>query len=70
MNNEQQNSLPGTDNADPLYSFSEGQWWIRELDSMAGSSSATAEQKRAVAVVHHLLRAAKQSLPTPSVEGD
>ena len=74
MNNEQQNSLPGTDNADPLYSFSEGQWWIRELDGMVGSSSATVEQKRAVAVVHHLLRAAalscNRTLPAQSQSQD
>jgi len=35
-------------------SFQEGQWWLSELDAMA--KNATPDQKRAVAVVHNLLR--------------
>jgi hypothetical protein len=34
--------------------FQEGQWWVQELDSSARNGSD--EFKRAVAVVHHLLR--------------
>lgn len=44
---------------EPLTNFSEGQWWVKELDAVAVSG--TAEQKRAVAVVHHLLAAALKS---------
>lgn len=40
---------------DRLADFQEGQWWIEELDAFA--AHATADQKRAVAVVHNLLLA-------------
>lgn len=40
---------------DALADFQEGQWWVAELDNMV--SNGTADQKRAVAVVHHMLRA-------------
>lgn len=40
----------------PLSDFAEGQWWVQELDAMVASG--TLDQKRAVAVVHHMLRAA------------
>jgi hypothetical protein len=39
--------------------FTEGQWWIQELDAHARSPKATDDQKRAVAVVHNLLRQLK-----------
>ena len=45
--------------ADPLDDFQEGQWWIKELDSMV--AEATPDQRRAVAVVHNLLRAASNT---------
>lgn len=38
----------------PLCEFKEGQWWVQELDAMA--KGATPDQRRAVAVVHNLLR--------------
>lgn len=37
---------------DPLFDFKENQWWVKELEAAA----VTDEQKRAVAVVHNLLR--------------
>lgn len=37
----------------PLSEFQEGQWWVNELDAMGRSGDP--DQKRAVAVVHHLL---------------
>lgn len=43
--------------ADPLSEFQEGQWWVLALDRMAQSAT-DLDQKRAVAVVHHLLRSA------------
>ena len=43
---------------DPLSDFQEGQWWVKELDALAQAVGATHDQKRAVAVVHHMLRAA------------
>ena len=46
---------------DPLADFQEGQWWIKELDAFARQDFATNDQKRAVAVVHNLLRAAQAS---------
>ena len=42
---------------EPPSNFQEGQWWVRELDAFAQSQNATDDQKRAVAVVHHLLAA-------------
>jgi hypothetical protein len=44
---------------EPLTNFAEGQWWVKELDRLADDTSATAEQKRAIAVVHHLLKAVR-----------
>ena len=39
-----------------LSDFKEGQWWVDELDALSGTETATPDQKRAVAVVHNLLR--------------
>lgn len=39
-----------------LFDFQEGQWWVDELDALASAETATQDQKRAVAVVHNLLR--------------
>lgn len=52
--------------AEPLSEFREGQWWIKELDEMANNPIGeeifvTADLKRAVATVHHLLRAVRES---------
>lgn len=47
---------------DPLSDFREGQWWVKELDAMAASGLATENQKRAIAVVHHMLRAARAAI--------
>lgn len=44
----------------PLSDFQEGQWWVKELDAMPG----TDDQKRAIAVVHHMLRSARAALAT------
>lgn len=56
---------------DPLTDFQEGQWWIKELDALKNIEGATLDQKRAVAVVHNLLRAAAAqpipAKPVPSV---
>lgn len=55
----------------PLGDFAEGQWWVAELDRLAADIAATPEQKRAVAVVHHLLQAVKASaLPWISAHSD
>lgn len=43
---------------DPLSDFQEGQWWVAELDAMV-KDGGTADEKRAVAVVHRLLRACR-----------
>ena len=43
----------------PLTEFSEGQWWIAELDSI--SSALSDDGQRAIAVVHHLLRSANEA---------
>jgi hypothetical protein len=48
----------------PLSDFKEGQWWTLELDAIANSSSATNEQRRAIAVVRHLLRVIAATHPT------
>jgi hypothetical protein len=50
--------------AEPLSEFQEGQWWVRELDAMV--KSGTDDQKRAVAVVHHMLRAALATTQAPA----
>lgn len=41
-----------------IHDFRAGQWWVKELDGILGSPSpdVTPDQKRAVAVVHNLLR--------------
>ena len=51
---------------DHLSEFKEGQWWVSELDmaSVTGSD----DFKRAVAVVHHMLRSAADLLEKQSVE--
>ena len=41
---------------EPLVNFQEGQWWVAELDRAALTGAD--DFKRAVAVVHHMLRAA------------
>lgn len=51
--NMSDNSYPG-----PLETFTEGQWWINELDNQKNKSD-NLDFKRAVAVVHHLLLASK-----------
>lgn len=45
---------------DKLEDFKEGQWWVKELDAMAQAETATPDQKRAVAVVHNMLRVAER----------
>jgi len=49
------------DGTSPLEDFQEGQWWVHELDCMVARQS-TPDQRRAVAVVHHLLRAVKRDV--------
>ena len=39
-----------------VHDFRPGQWWVKELDGIQASQEATPDQKRAVAVVHNLLR--------------
>lgn len=53
---------------DPLSEFQEGQWWVTELDKAAGSVGAADDFKRAVAVVHHMLRSAADALAQPAAE--
>jgi hypothetical protein len=43
---------------EPLSEFQEGQWWVNELDALVKKEGTTDDQKRAVAVVHHMLRSA------------
>lgn len=43
---------------EPLENFKEGQWWTKELDALKELPGASLDQKRAVAVVHHMLKAA------------
>lgn len=50
----------------PLGDFQEGQWWVLELDAAAQKHDATSDFKRAVAVVHHLLRAIAAHSPNPA----
>ena len=54
--------------AEPLTNFQEGQWWVIELDAMV--SDGTADQKRAVAVVHHMLRSAGRATASNSDCGE
>ena len=44
---------------DATSDFQEGQWWIQELDDAAKRQMAPDDLKRAVAVVHHLLRSVR-----------
>ena len=53
----------------PLSEFTEGQWWIMELDAMAERITTTPEQKRAIAMVHQLLQAVAVAAAQP-VQGD
>ena len=46
---------------DPIKDFRADQWWVKELDAMAG----TPDQKRAVATVHSMLRAIAVSTGQP-----
>lgn len=39
----------------PLSAFQAGQWWVKELDALSALPGTTADQKRAIALVHHLL---------------
>ena len=39
-----------------LQEFQDGQWWVQELDGLSGKYPLTDDEKRAVAVVHRLLR--------------
>ena len=52
---------------DKLEDFKEGQWWVKELDAMAQAETATPDQKRAVAVVHNMLRVARSYLGVKTV---
>ena len=52
---------------DNLQDFQEGQWWVKELDAMANAETATPEQKRAVAVVHNMLKVARRYLGVKTV---
>lgn len=63
------------DGDSPLSDFQEGQWWVSELDSIAmyadgQSMVVTHDLKRAVAVVHHMLRAAQKGQPVKLPEPD
>ena len=59
-----------------LADFQEGQWWVNELDAVASHPLGaqiyvTADMKRAVAAVHHLLRSArKHEQPSPTPQAD
>ena len=56
--------------SDPITDFQEGQWWVKELDAMVYDKG-TFDQKRAVAVVHHLLRAVSNlAAPAPEPAAD
>lgn len=39
-----------------LHDFKEGQWWVEELDHMARTQGAPTDYRRAVSVVHNLLK--------------
>ena len=57
----------------PLADFQEGQWWVNELDAMAShpigqAIRVTPDMRRAVAVVHNLLRAATAPQPSPTAQ--
>jgi len=64
---EQQAQAGEQDYPEPLENFCEGQWWLNELEAMASHSidqqiRVTADMKRAVAVVRHMLKSASKSL--------
>lgn len=61
-------SAPPAGYAQPLTEFREGQWWVKELDAMV--KDASPDQKRAVAVVHHMLRAALSAVPSAPASKD
>lgn len=48
----------GSGEIESIHDFRASQWWVKELDGIWGSTSphVTPDQKRAVAVVHNLLR--------------
>lgn len=48
-------SKAGDSYPEPVHEFVEGQWWVKELDELVKGVNITMDQKRAVAVVHHLL---------------
>jgi len=41
---------------EPVTNFHKDQWWVKELDALVQGVNITMDQKRAVAVVHHLLQ--------------
>ena len=41
---------------EPIDNFEEGQWWVKELDSLAKNFNLSNDQKRAIAVVHNMLK--------------
>lgn len=53
---------------EPLSEFQEGQWWVNELDALVKKEGTTDDQKRAVAVVHHMLRSAALASAPVAVE--
>lgn len=53
---------------DPLTEFQEGQWWVKELDALVRKEGTTDDQKRAVAVVHNMLRSVAHATTTVSNE--
>jgi excisionase family DNA binding protein len=52
----------------PLSDFEQGQWWLNELDRMANMprSALTDDLRRAVAVVHNLMRTVQYLNATPA----
>lgn len=50
-------TLPVEDSSpEPLDNSTAKQWWVQELDALRALPSITADQKRAIATVHHLLK--------------
>ena len=54
--NAQCHDCDGAGYLESIHDFRPGQWWVKELDGIQASQEATPDQKRAVAVVHNLLR--------------
>lgn len=52
--------MPALPEGYALSEFKEGQWWVAELDAVATKHGAPDNLKRAVAVVHAMLAAAKE----------